>query len=401
MADRFVAFPGMPAWVVGPVRRARRRFRWFDTTVRAAVRFDEVNGGRLAAAISYYAFLAVFPLLLLSFSVLGFVLADDAVLTLRVESFLRQNVPGLPVTAIAEARNTAGVIGVLGFFYAGTRWVDAVRSSVRAVWRRNQTPGNLLVRPFIDLLAMLGLGAALLTSVGLSIVLSSGAHWLLDAGGLEGRAIGDTTLSVLAFVVGLVVNVVAFVGFLAGLPRLRMSLRRVIGPALLGAVGLELLKTVGRVYIDRTESNPAYTVVAGTVGLLVFLQLFNQLLLYCAALTATAQRGGVVVDRSATGRAGDPNAGRIDQEPAPAARDATASQPDQGPTADREAPPTEAIGPGVVVGHSAAEDGRSRRDPDPTRGAAGALPQPARPDAATGAADRGHDRSGHVPAAGP
>ena len=309
MADRFIAFPSLPGWLVRPVRWARKKYRWFDTMVLAGVRFDEVSAGRLAAAMSYYAFLAAFPLLLLAFSALGFVVNDDALLTLKVESFLRQNVPGLPVTAIADARNTAGVIGVLGFLYTGLRWVDAIRSSVRAIWRRNQTPGNFLARPFIDLVALLGLGAALLLSVGVTIVVASGARWLLDAVGLDGKVVGDTTLSVLAFVAGLVVNVVAFVGFLAGLPRLKMSFRRVIGPALLGAVGLEVLKTAGRVYIDHTASNPAYTVVASTVGLLVFLQLFDQLLLYCAALTACAKRGGRVLDRGAGARpvSGVPN----------------------------------------------------------------------------------------------
>jgi len=297
--DRFAAFPWVPTWIVRPVRRARARSLIFDTMIRAAVRFDEVNGGRLAAAISYYAFLAVFPLGLLSFSVLGFLLSDDAVLTVRVELFLRQNIPGLPVTAIADARNTAGVIGIVGFLYAGLRWVDALRSSVRAVWQRNEMPNNIVFRTLIDLGVLLGLGAALLLSVGATIVVSSGAEWLLGEAGQNGEALGDTTLSVLAFAAGMVVNVVAFVGFLAGLPRLRMSFRRVIGPALLGAVGLELLKTVGRAWIDRTESNPAYKVVAGTVGLLVFLQLFDQLLLYCAALTATARKGGAVVDRGA------------------------------------------------------------------------------------------------------
>ncbi|GAA0230102.1 hypothetical protein GCM10009539_14370 [Cryptosporangium japonicum] len=372
MTDRFVAFPGIPARVVGPVRRARQRHRWFDTMIRAAVRFDQVNGGRLAAAMSYYAFLAVFPLLLLSFSVLGFLLSDDAVLTLRVETFLRQNIPGLPVTAIADARNTAGVIGVIGFLFAGWRWVDCVRTSVRAVWRRNEYPSNWFLRTFSDLAALLGLGAALLLSVGVTVVLNSGAEWLLGAAGQDGHGVGDTTLGVLAFVAGLVVNVVAFVGFLAGLPRLRMSFRRVIGPALLGAVGLELLKTVGRVYIRTTESNPAYTVVAGTVGLLVFLNLFDQLLLYCAALTAVAARGGVVIDRNASPEDGDCVEVVAVIEAPPADEGQSAAEP--------------------KVSYIAAEDDRppaveDPTDPDPVRDAGSGAPRRDRPDAVAAPTD--------------
>lgn len=386
MTDRFAAFPGIPARVVRPVRRARLRYRWFDTMIRAAVRFDQVNGGRLAAAISYYAFLAVFPLGLLSFSLLGFLLSDDAVLTIRVELFLRQNIPGLPVAAIADARNTAGVIGVIGFFFAGWRWVDCVRSSVRAVWRRNEFPSNILTRTLSDLVALIGLGAAMLLSVGVTIVISSGAEWLLGAAGQEGHGLGDTTLSVLAFVAGLVVNIVAFVGFLAGLPRLRMSFRRVIGPALLGALGLELLKTVGRAYIKTTESNPAYTVVAGTVGLLVFLNLFNQLLIYCAALTAVASRGGAVIDRGAP----------------PEERDCVeVVAVIEAPPADGN-PATDGDGPDApAVRYIAAADVPSieavdRTDPDPAPGGRSAASHRDRPDAAAAPTDAA--APGHAPA---
>jgi membrane protein len=70
-----------------------------------------------------------------------------------------------------------------------------------------------------------------------------------------------------------------------------MKLRRVLGPALLVAVGLELLNTIGRLYVQRTEANPAYRVVAVAVGVLVFLNVLNQLILFAAALTATSTLG--------------------------------------------------------------------------------------------------------------
>jgi hypothetical protein len=46
------------------------------------------------------------------------------------------------------------------------------------------------------------------------------------------------------------------------------------------------------------ESNPAYQVVAGAVGLLVFLNLLNQLILFAAALSATSTNG-LVTDLAA------------------------------------------------------------------------------------------------------
>ncbi len=73
-----------------------------------------------------------------------------------------------------------------------------------------------------------------------------------------------------------------------------MSLRRLLPSALLFAIGLGLLKTLGKWYITRTERNPAYQLVAGTVGLLLFMYLLHQVLLFAAALAATSPKGRII-----------------------------------------------------------------------------------------------------------
>jgi membrane protein len=89
------------------------------------------------------------------------------------------------------------------------------------------------------------------------------------------------------------VNTLLAVAVLTGLPRLRMRPRRVIGPALLVAAGLEVIKTIGAFFIQRAQSSPAYQVVAAAVGLLFFLNVLNQLILFATALTATSTLGTV------------------------------------------------------------------------------------------------------------
>ena len=42
------------------------------------LRYDEVHGGRLAAAIAYYGFFAVFALLLIGYSIFGILLTNNA-----------------------------------------------------------------------------------------------------------------------------------------------------------------------------------------------------------------------------------------------------------------------------------------------------------------------------------
>jgi membrane protein len=119
---------------------------------------------------------------------------------------------------------------------------------------------------------------------------TSVANRLVDAAGTEATP-SRWLLATVGLVLGLGVNTALAAGMLTGLPRVRMPLRRVLGPALLVAVGLELLKTLGRLYVQRTEANPTYHLVAGSVGLLVFLNAVNQLVLFAAALTATSETG--------------------------------------------------------------------------------------------------------------
>src|SRR5215212_9155596 len=160
-------------------RRARRRHGWLDHLARAAARYDEADGGRLAAAVTYYAFFATFAMALLGFAVFGFVLDDPAVQQL-VQRYLAQNLPSLDVQALRTARGTAGVIAFLGLPVTGWFWVDAMRSSIRKVWGLPEYPGTLLVRLLVDLLVLIGLGLLVAVSLATAFGTVAVANRLID-----------------------------------------------------------------------------------------------------------------------------------------------------------------------------------------------------------------------------
>jgi membrane protein len=199
----------------------------------------------------------------------------------------------LEARALRDARGTAGLVAFVVLPVAGLFWVDSLRSSIRAIWRLPEYPGNFFLRQVIDLAVLAGLGLVLAASLAAAVGAENLLSWLLlVATGADGPS-GQWLLGSAGFALGIGVNTLLYVAVLTGLPRLRMRLGRVLGPALLVAAGLEVLKTVGRLYVQRTESNPAYQVVAGAVGLLVFLNLLNQLILFAAALSATSTHGPV------------------------------------------------------------------------------------------------------------
>jgi len=184
------------------------------------------------------------------------------------------------------------VLAFVGLPISGWFWVDALRSSIRRIWQLPEYPGSFAVRLFFDLLVLAGLGVLLAASLTVAFVTSAAANLLVNTAG-AGETPARWLLAAVGLVLGIGVNTLLAIAALTGLPRLRMRLRRVLGPGLLVAAGLELLKTVGRIYIQHTEANPTYRVVTGAVGLLVFLNVVNQLLLFAATLTATSTAGNV------------------------------------------------------------------------------------------------------------
>jgi membrane protein len=279
-------------------RRLRRRVGWLDHLIRAGLRYDEADGGRLAAAVTYYSFFATFSLGLLAFAVFGFVLDNPAVLR-SVERYAAENLPRVDVLALRDARNTAGIIAFIGLPITGWFWVDVLRSSIRRIWRLPEYPGRLIIRVLVDLLVLAGLGVLLAASLSIAFLTTNVANRLVAAAHTDAGP-SRWVLATVGLLLGIGVNTVLAGAMLTGLPRVRMPLRRVLGPALLVAVGLELLKTLGRIYVQRTEANPTYHLVAGSVGLLVFLNAVNQMVLFAAALTATGTAGRPA-DLAATG----------------------------------------------------------------------------------------------------
>lgn len=263
------------------VARVRERSDLVDHAFRTKDRYVESFGGRLAAAVAYYGFFAVFALGVLAYSVLGYLVQRHVDIQETVNEFLAENLPVVEVRQISSGAGTAGVFGLIGLLLAGLAWVGALRSSQRRIWGLEQAPGNLLLRRALDVVVLVGL--ALL--IGASVAVATGIEYLL----------GEVpVIRHFGWVLEIGVNLVVAVALLAALPRLRISPRRLLPPAGAVAVAVFLLNTLGGFYVERVQDNPAYAVVATAAGLLVYLYLFHQLVLAGAAWAATSHHGEVV-----------------------------------------------------------------------------------------------------------
>jgi membrane protein len=280
----------MTSGTASRVAAARRRSAPFDHLIRAYIRYDEVHGGRLAAANAYYGFFAVFALAVLLLGILGYLLQDNKLVVGAVEHYLELNLPQVKIANLIGTTQSIGRIALVGLALAGIGWVETLRSSQRAIWGVDQQPGNVVIRWLVDVAVLAGLGVLLTVSVSIA---SGVQDLLLQLAGEPKQSALRIVLNQSATLLAGVVDLILGAALLAGVARIRMPLRRLFPSALLVALGLLGLKTLGRLYISRTQHNPAYQVFASAIGLLVFMYLFSQIVLFAAALAATSEQGTV------------------------------------------------------------------------------------------------------------
>lgn len=283
-------FPDLGAWWDRVVAASRERWRFVDHAWRAQERFFEVHSGQLAAAISYYAFFAALSMSLLALAIFGYMLNFPNVYE-TVETWLQTNLPVIDIGVLEDSRQSVTILAAIALVVAGVAWVQSVRASIRLAWGLEAQPGNPILRWLIDLLVLLGLSILLLITIGATAGAEAVLAWL-DLDGADGPL--ELLIRATSVVVGLLANALLAAVLLQALPRLAMPPKRVLAASMFVSVGLELLKTVGRIYILNVSDRPAYQAVTTAVGLLLFLYLFNVLLMLAAAWTATSQRGTAI-----------------------------------------------------------------------------------------------------------
>jgi membrane protein len=272
----------------------RRRHPWLDHLLRASGRYRRTQGDLMAAGVTYFAFLALFPVLLLVAGIVGLVLAGDALLQRELFSAVREAFPGALgenlVGQLKGAIDSAGVVGLIGFagfLYAGLRTVDKLRIGMERIWKGHVDPPEFWRDNVQDLLALVILGAAGLASTGLTGAVTRFTSRVLGLLGLS-DAIG---FGVLTWVIGLALAVAGdtllFLWLLRVVPSATLPVRRLLPGALFGAAGFEALKLIGGGYLALISASVTASVFGGAVGILVWINLVARFAFFTAAWTAT------------------------------------------------------------------------------------------------------------------
>ncbi len=288
--------PAAPSAKPSKIDQLRQRYEWLDHIIRAAERYTERHGDHYAGAITFFTILSIVPLIMVAFAVAGYVLFERPDLLLELREAIGMNLPPMladtldPIIDQAiQARTAVGIFGLLAALYAGIGWMTSLREALGEQWHHRREPPGLVRRVVTDLLALIGLGLALVISFGLTGLASGFARAVLEFLGVADAPLAELMLRVLGVLLSLVANWLIFLWVIAKLPRQRVSWRAAAKAAVLGAVGFEVLKQGFSIYLGLISGSPTAAVFGSALGVLLFVYLVSRLVLFVTAWAATAR----------------------------------------------------------------------------------------------------------------
>jgi YihY family inner membrane protein len=276
---------------VNPLERAVRAVDRFQQRHRPAAvlvgvirKFGDDGGGTLAASLAYSAFVAVFPLLLLFVTALGFVLgqnqdAEDAVKRSVLVEFpilgdqLVRSLQPLRASGVALA------VGLAGLAWGGFGVTQATQHAMAEIWN---VPG--VQRP--NFVTRMARGALVLVVGGLGLVATSA---LASVSTFTGQL---TARTLAAGVASLALNVVLLLAVFRVTTVRAVPTRQLLAGAVIGGAAWTVLQALGGYLVGHQlrHASEVYGFFATVLGLMAWIFLGARVLLYAAEANVVVAR---------------------------------------------------------------------------------------------------------------
>lgn len=259
------------------------------------------RGPLLARGMSFSAVFSAFAALYVFFAVFGIVFAQSPALRDAVVGVAATTIPGLIDTGSGgaiqvDALFDVQVLGISGLVvlalltFTASGWLRSLRDGVRTIFGLPHRDRGLVLMRLIDLALVLALGVLMLLSAALSVIATHALdlvrQWLdpavVDAAGPALLAAG--------LLAALLIDVLVLFMLFRLQSRIPVGNRQLLRGALLGAVGIGVLKYVGAELASTAGNNPLMAGFAVIIGLMLWFNLVMQWLLLTAAWIACGPR---------------------------------------------------------------------------------------------------------------
>lgn len=278
---------------VNPVQPVMRRIDDFQqghrpTAIAFGVvrKFGDDTAGNLAALITYYGFLSLFPLLLVMVTVLGLIAGGDPSLTKSIEHSALSQFPvigtelGKNIHALHRDSVISLVIGLVGLVWGSKGAVQTGQQAMADVWNipTAERP-NFVTRTLRSLLMLVVLAVFLLASTAV-------AGFASFSKTIPGIAIAGSVL------LALVLNVVLYVLAFRILTPKAVPHRQLLPGAVLGGLIWTALQYCGTLLVDHElrGSNEVYGMFGVVLGLLAWIYMGSETTMYAAEVNVVYAR---------------------------------------------------------------------------------------------------------------
>ena len=271
------------------------RIGWAERQVRRVDRFQQRHGvigfpwavlqkfgndqaGSKAALMAYYGLFALFPLLLLFTTILGFVLSGDPALRHQLINSALGNFPVIGDQLRSETHPLRGNTVALAFGIAGTIYGSlgiglASQNAMNTVWNIPYVRWPNIWKRYLRTFGIIGiLGLTSLMSTVLAAFTTAVAH--------------GTGAVIVGAAAAAVVNFGLFLLAFRVLTAEPLRVRDVVLGAVIASVFWEALQLAGTWYVSRAlrHASPVYGFFAVVIALLSWLALGAQLVLWAAEI---------------------------------------------------------------------------------------------------------------------
>lgn len=259
------------------IDRFQQRHAFLAIPLAVIKKFSNDNAGNLAALIAYYGFFALFPLLLLFTTVLGFVLQGNPS---AQHSVLHSALGQFPIIGNQlQTHSLVGsgfglAVGIVGTVLSGLGVTSAGQNAFNQIYAVPYRD-----RPNFVQSRVRGLGT--LAILGLLQVVSTGA-----SGAVTGGVGHRVWLVILGIIVSFALNLLLFFATFRLLTDDSVTTRALWPGIIAASILWELLQAVGGVYIGHVVKNASntYGTFATVIGLMTWLHLGAQAVIYSAEL---------------------------------------------------------------------------------------------------------------------
>jgi membrane protein len=262
--------------MLGKLDRFQQQHAALAIPLAVVKKFGDDKAGTLAAVIAYYGFFALFPLLLLFTTILGFVLQGNTKAQQSVVDSALGQFPIIGSQLHAHSLSGSGValaVGLVGTLLSGLGVTSAGENAFNQVYGVPYRERPNFVQSRVH-------GLATLAVLGVLQLISTAASGTVTGGlGGIGALIGGLVLS-------LVLNLILFFATFRMLTDDSVPTRQLWPGIITAAILWEVLQAVGGVYIGHVVKNASntYGTFATVIGLLTWMHLGAQAVLYSAEL---------------------------------------------------------------------------------------------------------------------